>query len=427
VHFGGPSPRPDAPPAHGCGALRHLLTDNHEARPAQRRHIRRAISIYRSLVAADVVERLDEPDDRGRRVRVKIDLQSDFALNHPLSPFVLEAIPRLDEEAETHALDVLSIVEATLDDPGTILKAQLDRVKTELLAALKREGMEYEQRMEELAKCEHPKPLRDFTYDLFDAYRTRHPWVGDHNIRPKSVARDMFERGMGFADYVADYKVSRSEGLLLRYLGDAYKGLVQNVPEDAKTDEVLDLTEWLGELVRQVDSSLLDEWGALHDASAEPGEAAAEKAAEVIDHTHHHLVDRPPPVTANRRAFTVMVRNEAFRRVELLARRDWATLAELDAEAAGEAAGPNVGAWTADAWRAAAEPYFAEHATIGIGPEARAASRFVIETGADAWRVRQVLEDPDGNDEWGLELTVDLTASDEQGRPVVAPAALARL
>ena len=130
------------------------------------------------------------------------------------------------DEADTYALDVLSIVEATLDDPGPILNAQLDRVKTELLAELKRQGMEYEQRMEELAKCEHPKPLREFTYDLFDAYRLRHPWVGDHNIRPKSIAREMYERALGFADYIADYKVTRSEGLLLRYLGDAYKGLV---------------------------------------------------------------------------------------------------------------------------------------------------------------------------------------------------------
>jgi hypothetical protein len=366
-----------------------------------------------------VVERLDEPDDRGRTVRVKIDLQSDFALNHPLSPFVLEAIPLLDAGAETYALDVLSIVEATLDDPGPILNAQLDRVKGELIAELKRQGMEYEQRMEELAKCEHPKPLREFTYDLFDAYRTRHPWVGDHNIRPKAVARDLYERGMGFAGYIAEFKTTRSEGLLLRYLGDAYKGLVQNVPEDAKTDEVLDLTEWLGELVRQVDSSLLDEWGALHDASAKPGQVASEKAAEVIDHTHHHLVDRPPPVTANRRAFTVMVRNEAFRRVELIARRHWAELAELDTEVDG--------GWTAEGWRTAAEPYFAEHATIGIGPESRSAARFLLETGEGSYRVRQVLEDPDGHDEWGLELTVDLAASDEQGRAVVAPVAISRL
>jgi superfamily II RNA helicase len=406
---------PDGTVIDGCGALRRLLTDNHEPRPAQRRHIRRAISIYRSLVAADVVERLAEPDADGRQVRVKVDLQFDFALNQPLSPFVLEAIPHLDADSETYALDVLSIVEATLDDPAPVLKAQLDRVKTELLAELKRRGVEYEERMEELAKCEHPKPLREFTYELFDAYRTRHPWVGDHNIRPKSVARDLYERGLGFAEYVADYKVTRSEGLLLRYLGDAYKGLVQTVPEDAKTDEVLDLTEWLGELVRQVDSSLLDEWEALVSA-VEPDEAV-----EAIDHTRHRLDDRPPPVTANRRAFTVMVRNEAFRRVELLARRDWAGLAALDGS---DDATP----WTAERWASEAAPLFDEHDSIGIGATARAADRFVFEpSGPGPWPVRQVLEDPTGDDEWGLELLVDPVASDAEGRAVVTVTGLVRL
>jgi superfamily II RNA helicase len=401
----------------GCGALRRLLTDNHEARPAQRRHIRRAISIYRSLSAADIVERLDEPDDLGRLVRVKFDLQDDFALNHPLSPFVLEAIPRLDVESDTYALDVLSIIEATLDDPFPILAAQLDRVKSELVARLKRDGVEYEQRMEELSKCEHPKPLREFTYDLFDQYRLRHPWVGDHNIRPKSVARDLYEKALGFAEYIAEYKTTRSEGLLLRYLGDAYKGLVQNVPEDAKTDELLDVTEWLGELVRQVDSSLLDEWDALHD-----GTDSAAEAAEVIDHTRHRLDERPPPVTGNERAFTVMVRNEAFRRVELAARRDWGALEEADGE--------HAGAWTAAQWAEAFAPYFAEHATIGIGPEARNRARFQVDTAGAAsgtWTVRQILEDPDGHDEWGLELAVDLAASDEEGRAVLVPTAVRRL
>ena len=309
---------------------------------------------------------------------------------------MLEAIPRLDRDAETYALDVLSIIEATLDDPGPILEAQLDRVKTELLAELKAEGVEYEQRMEELAKLEHPKPLREFTYDLFDAYRLRHPWVGDHNIRPKSVARDLFERAMGFADYVADYKVTRSEGLLLRYLGDAYKGLVQNVPEDAKTDErarpdrVAGRARAPGRLVACSTSGRRLHAGA--DAAA---------AAEVDrPHPPPHLDERPPPVTANRRAFAVMVRNEAFRRVELLARRDCGALAELDADVA--TAGPT------SAGRRRPRPTSPSTTSIGIGPDARAGARFVLDTPAGGpWRVRQVIEDPAGHDEWGLELTVD--------------------
>ncbi|MDQ2729730.1 MAG: DUF3516 domain-containing protein, partial [Actinomycetota bacterium] len=316
-------------PGDGCRALRRLLVDNDEARPAQRRHIRAAIGIYRSLLGAGALERLPEGevDDKGRRIRVTRDLQADFALNSPLSPWALDALPRLeaDKESSTWVLDVISVIEATLDDPRQILGAQLNKLKTETLTALKAEGMEYDQRMEVLDRLEYPKPLRDWTYDLFDAYRVQHPWAADFNIRPKSVARDLYERAMTFGEYVAHYGLARSEGLVLRYLSDTYKGLVRTVPEDDKTDELVDVTEWLGELVRQVDSSLIDEWQALAAAAraAEEGTADLDRAVAAARPT---LVGGPapppPPVTANTRAFRVMVRNAAFRRVELAARAD---------------------------------------------------------------------------------------------------------
>jgi superfamily II RNA helicase len=392
-------------PGDGCGALRKLLTDNDEDRPAQRRHIRRAVAIYRSLAAAGVVERLDRPDADGRTVRVTVDLQADFALNQPLSPFVLEALPRLDSASATHPLDVLSVVEATLDNPGPVLAAQLNRLRTETLAQLKADGVEYEARLEVLDKLEHPKPLREFTYQLFDDYRLVHPWVGDHNIEPKSVARDMFERAMGFGDYVAHYGVTRSEGLLLRYLTDAYKGLVQSVPEDAKTDELTDLTEWLGELVRQVDSSLLDEWERLRH----PDQLlAVAEAVTPID-------AGPPPVTANTRAFAVMVRNECFRRVELAAHRHWVALAEAD------------GTWNAGKWEAAMAAFFAEHSSVGIGAEARSASLFQVDHQPGRWLVRQVLDDPDALHEWAMIAEVDLAASDAAGTAVVRTLGVERL
>ena len=393
----------------GCAALRHLLVENDEPRPAQRRLIRRAISMYRSLAAAGALERLTEPDERGRLVRVTIDLQADFALNQPLSPFVLEAIPRLDPDELTHPLDVLSLIEATLDDPGTILNAQLHHLKGERVAELKAQGMEYDERMAELDKLEYPKPLRDFTYDLFDAYRLHHPWVADHNIRPKSVARDLYERAMGFNDYIAYYGIARSEGLLLRYLSDAYKGLMQSVPEDDKRDDLLDLTEWLGELVRQVDSSLLDEWERLQSPDAVAALTPI-PARQVLD-------DRTPPITANRRAFRVMVRNACFRRVELAAVHNWTTLGELDAEAG----------WDYLTWRDAMEPYFTEHGRVGTDASARAEALFQVEEQSDRWRVRQVLDDPEQFHEWAILLEVDLAASDEQGTAVVTPLRVDRL
>lgn len=386
-------------PGDGCADLRRLLVDNHEPRASQRRHIRSAISMYRSLDRAGVVERLDEPDEEGRRIRVTVDLQEDFALNQPLSPFVLDALQALDPESDTYALDVLSLVESVLEHPRVVLAAQLDKLRGELIARLKEQGVEYEQRMAELEQLEHPKPLADLIYGRFDAYRTQHPWVADHNIRPKSVARDLYERAMTFHDYVRHYGLARSEGLVLRYLADAYKALVQTVPEDAKTDELLDLTAWLGETVRQVDSSLIDEWEALvhpdeHDVAA----------PEVAAGAHGHHGDPATTVTANERAFRVMVRNELFRWVELLARRDHDELAE------------RAGDWTAEELAAAMAPYWAEHDAIGIGPEARGGSLFRPGPGD---RVRQVLDDPAGHHDWALVGRVDREASDEEGRAVV--------
>jgi superfamily II RNA helicase len=394
-------------PGDGCGALKDLLTDNDEPRRAQRTHIRRAISIYRALTAAGIVERLARPDADGRMVRVTVDLQADFALNQPLSPFVLEALPRLDVSAPTHSLDVLSMVEATLDNPGPVLAAQLDKVKAEAMATMKAAGVEYEERIAVLEKLEYPKPLREFTYDLFDAYRLVHPWVGDHNIAPKSVARDLYERAMGFGDYVAHYGVTRSEGLLLRYLTDAYKGLVQSVPEDAKTEDLLDLTAWLGELVRQVDSSLLDEWERLRNPE------------DLLEGAPAPIEKPPPPLTANTRAFRVMVRNEAFRRVELAAVRDWSGLGAADAEAG----------WDAARWESAMLAYFAEHDQLGTGPDARGSALFQVsaDDGARVWRVRQVLDDAEGFREWAIVASVDLDASDETGTAVLVPLAVERL
>jgi superfamily II RNA helicase len=394
-------------PGDGCAALRRLLVDNHEPRPAQRGHVRRAIAIYRSLVSAGVVERLARPDPDGRTVRVTVDLQADFALNQPLSPFALHALGHLDPASPAYALDVLTMVEATLESPGVVLAAQLDKRRGEVVAELKAQGMEYEERMEVLDRLEHPKPLGDEIYGLFNAYRVHHPWVADHDVKPKSVARDLYERAMTFAEYVDHYGLARSEGLLLRYLTDAWKGLVQNVPEEAKTDEVYDLTEWLLAMVRQVDSSLVDEWERLRH----PEEAVAGMAA---DPTEARLPEEPPRLTENARAFRVMVRNDAFRRVELLARRRVEEVAALDAG----------GGLPAEAVAAAMAPYWEAHATIGTGADARGPALFQVEEGADRWRVRQVLADPDGDHDWALHLSVDLAASDDAGHPVVALVAI---
>ncbi len=381
-------------PGDAFAAMRKLLTDNHEERPAQRRHIRKAIAIYRGLLAAGIVSKLDEPDEQGRTIALAEDFQVDIALNQPLSPFALAAIELLDRESPSYALDAVSVVESILDDPRQVLGAQQHKARGEAVAAMKAEGMDYDERMALLDEVTYPKPLAELLGAAFETYRRGHPWVGDHRLSPKSVVRDMYERAMTFSELVSFYGLARSEGLVLRYLADAYKALRQTVPDEAKSDELLDLIEWLGELVRQVDSSLLDEW---------------EKLTNPDDETAVAVDEAPPAVTTNPRAFRVLVRNALFHRVQLAARRDWHALGELDGHTG----------WDAEAWADALEPDFEVHAQIGTGPDARGPQLLVLEQGEDLWRARQIFDDPNGDRDWGFTADVDLRASDETGTAVL--------
>jgi superfamily II RNA helicase len=383
-------------PGNAYEAMKHLLRDNHEDRAKQRKHIHRAIEIYRALLAGGVVERLEEPDEKGRYVRLTVDLQYDFALNQPLSPFALAAIELLDRESETYALDVLSVIESTLDDPRQILSAQQFRARGEAVAAMKSEGIEYEERMELLDSVTWPKPLEDVLEAGYDIYRRGHPWVGDYHVSPKTVVRDMYERAMTFGEYVQFYSLSRSEGIVLRYLADAYKALRQTVPDEAKSEELTDLIEWLGELIRQVDSSLIDEWEKLSHPDDLDSESIPVRA-------------EPKGVTRNARAFKILVRNALFRRVTLAALRRYGDLADLDGR----------DGWNAAAWAEALDGYFELYDELGTGPDARGPAMLLIEEGKTAWTVRQIFDDPDGDHDWGISATVDLAASDEEGAAVI--------
>ncbi|NJQ05383.1 DEAD/DEAH box helicase [Streptomyces lonarensis] len=396
-----------ARPGNAFDAMRRLLEDNHEPRRQQLRHIRRAIAIYRSLLDGGIVERLPEPDAQGRIVRLTVDLQADFALNQPLSTFALAAFELLEPESASYALDMVSVVEAILDDPRQILAAQQNKARGEAVGQMKADGIEYEERMERLMDITHPKPLEEQLFHAYHVYRHSHPWVGDHPLSPKSVVRDMYERAMTFSEFVSHYELARTEGIVLRYLAGAYKALEHTVPEDLKSEDLQDITAWLGELVRQVDSSLLDEWEQLANPAEEDAEEARERA------------DQVKPVTANARAFRVLVRNALFRRVELAALDRADELGSLDAESG----------WDADAWGEALDAYWDEYDALGTGPDARGPKLLQIEeVPQDAlWRVRQTFHDPAGDHDWGISAEVDLTASDTEGRAVLRVTSVGRM
>jgi hypothetical protein len=296
--------------------------------------------------------------------------------------------------------------------------AQAHKARGEAVAEMKAQGIEYDERMELLEEVSYPKPLGEGLLDALQVYRETHPWVRDSDLSAKSIVRDMYEGGRTFTEFVSFYGLARSEGLVLRYLSSAYRALRHTVPEDVKTDELDELIDWLGETVRQTDSSLLDEWEALTDPESGARVAAAMAAGEASP--------PPRPITANTRAFNVMVRNAMFQKVQLASRDDAAGLAQLEAAAAALSDPPGRVAMGADAWEDALGAYWEEYDSIGTGPDARSPELLMIDRSAAegarsarVWTVRQIVEDPEANRDFAIVATVDLGASDAAGEPVI--------
>ncbi len=326
--------------------------------------------------------------------QVGLDLHDGFALNQPLSAFALAALELLDPAAPGYALDVVTVIEATLDDPRPVLMAQRYEARGEAVGAMKADGMDYEDRMEALDDVSWPRPLAEELEGALRVYRQNHPWVDPRGLSPKSVVREMYERAMTFGEYTAHHKLARAEGVVLRYLTDAYRALRSTVPTSARTEELDDLVEWLGEVVRHTDSSLLDEWESLANPTDLP-------ASDVRPSSEGRAL------SANPRALRVMVRQSMFRRIELVSLRRWSALAALD------------GGLTAEEWEDAASTYLTEYGDLGTGPEARGPALFRVTEEEGYWLVEQILEDPDGDHDWRISAELDLAATDEAGEVVL--------
>ncbi|MDP9851225.1 DEAD/DEAH box helicase [Corynebacterium lowii] len=373
----------------------HLLRGNHDPRAKQNKDILTAVELGRGLLRAEIVEK------HGKGYRLTREMQRDFALNQPLSPFALAALSLLDPESETYTLDAISTFEAILDDPRPILIAQQKAARGERIAELKAEGVDYTERMTIVEEVTWPMPLAEELDDAFETFAEGAPWAREFRLSPKSVLRDMIEHAMTFSDLVATYSLARSEGVVLRYLTDAWRTLQHSVPAEYRTEELEDILVWLGELIRQVDSSLVDEWAQMADPDAPVSQ-------ELVDQELAFGVEDPTALTANRRAFTIMVRNAMFRLVELFAWEKEERLEELTDYLD-----------NAPDFPAAMDEYFDQYSELDTGPSARGPEYFRLDTGTDAkarqWKVRQIFKDPVDDHSFAYEAVVDLDASDEAG------------
>jgi superfamily II RNA helicase len=404
-------------PTDGCRAMQGLIARCHEMPKAKKALTRRGWQLFRALVERGIIEFIPQTAE-GAKVRVNVALQDDFSMNQTLSLYVHDTLPLMDPEAPDYALVVLTLVESILEDPDLILRKQLDKVKGQAIAEMKMQGLDYNQRMEELEKLEYPKPNRDFIYSTFNAFAARHPWVGEENIRPKSIAREMFEEFRSFADYIKIYELQRAEGVLLRYLSNVYKALAQTVPDAAKNDTIREMEIYLATTLRQIDSSLLEEWEKMRDPNYRPrGETAevrppgAEEAARDI--------------TRDAKAFTAAIRTHIFTFLRALIGGDFDTaLATLSATPSAEGE-----PWTADRLRQALEAFHVEHERIRLDPTARNVQHTYVTPSEDKrhWRVQQMLVDPAEANDWVAEFEVDLAESRATGAPVLQLRRLASL
>ena len=390
----------------GCAAMHKLIRDCHETPKARKAHTQRAWQLFRSLLDRKIVEFIPKTED-GVYLRVNVDLQDDFSMDQALSLYLLETIPLMDPHAPDYALVLLTLVESILEDPDIILRKQLDKVKDQKMAEMKMEGIEYDQRIEELEKLEHPKPNREFVYSTFNAFAARHPWVGEENIHLKSIVREMFEEFRSFADYIKLYELQRAEGVLLRHLNSVFKVLAQTVPDTAKNDQVREMELYLGTMIRQVDSSLLDEWEKMRDPNYRPGETkevrppGAEEAAADI--------------TRDPKAFTAAIRNRIFTFLRGLVIGDYdQAIANLNSpqDAEGQP-------WSAARLQQALDAYHTDHDRICLEPNARNARHTYVLPADDkkTWRVQQMLVDPEDHNDWVAEFEVDLSESRKPGEP----------
>jgi superfamily II RNA helicase len=394
--------------ADGCAAMRDLIARCHEPPKAKKAHTKRAWQLFRALVDRKIIEFIPQTED-GAYLRVNVELQEDFSMDQTLSLYLHDTIPFLDPEAPDYALDLLTLVESILEDPDIILRKQLDRVKDQKMAEMKMEGVEYQDRMDELEKLEYPKPKREFIYSTFNAFADRHPWVGQENIRPKAIVREMFEQFRSFADYIKDYELHRAEGVLLRHLNSVYKVLAQTVPDAAKNDAVREMELYLTTMIRQIDSSLLDEWEKMRDLNYQRAESkevrppGAEEAAADI--------------TRDVKAFTAAIRNRIFTFLRGLVNGDFdQALTQLASPH-----DPDGQPWTVERLRQAFDAYHADHRYLCLDPNARNVRHTYVVPSEDkkTWRVQQMLVDPDEHNDWVAEFAVDLAESRTAGEPVL--------
>ncbi|MCR5377629.1 MAG: DUF3516 domain-containing protein [Fibrobacter sp.] len=409
----------------GCRAMRNLIKDCHESAASKKQLNHRAFQLFRSLVEKKIVEFVPAVAPGYSHLRVNMDLQDDFAMNQPLSLYLLDTLPKLDKDSPEYALDVITLCESIVENPDAILRIQLSKARDARMNELKAQGMEYNQRLEELDKVEYPKPLRDFIYDTYNAFAEVHPWV-DVNVEPKSIVREMFENFSTFSGYVKQYNLQRMEAILLRHLNYVYKVLSQTVPDGYKNEELLEMQDYLGDMILRVDSSLLEEWEKMahpEDYQKRLDEGATEDEAEKAFGADKAAAD----ITYDKKRFLSMVRQRIFQIMGSLQKQDYADVLDslaadlLEGELLADAEGTP---WTEKRLLETMAAYTADHHKFRLDVEGRALAHTIVTYDGDTMHVQQMLQDEEEFNDWSIDFDISLAESREAGIPLLKMARL---
>lgn len=404
----------------GCKAMRNLIKDCHESAASKKQLQHRSFQLFRSLVEKKIVEFVKPVAEGYSHLRVNLDLQDDFAMNQPLSLYLVDTLPKLDRESPEYALDVITLCESIVENPDAILRIQQNMARNARLDELKAQGMEFNQRMEEIEKVEYPKPLRDFIYDTYNAFAEVHPWV-DVNVEPKSIVREMFESFSTFSGYVKQYGLQRMEAILLRHLNYVYKVLSQTVPDGYKNDELREMEDYLGNMIRRTDSSLLEEWEKMahpEDYQKRLEEGAAEDETEKAFGADKAAAD----ITYDKKRFLGMVRQRIFQIMGNLAKQDFAAVLDSladDLEEGQMLVNGEGKPWTENTLTEIMAAYTAEHHKFRLDVEGRALAHTIVTYEGDVMHIQQMLQDEEEFNDWSIDFEINLAESREAGVPLL--------
>ena len=391
---------------NGCDSLKKLLLECHESESAKKKLRGQARAMFISLVRGKVLSIIPLKDraDSPAKVQLNVELQEDFTMNQALGLYLLDTIPQLDQSSHEYSLQVLSLIEAILEDPGAIIKAQVNKAKSELVAELKEEGISYEDRMDRLEEVEHPKPGKDFIYTTYNAFRELHPWIRSEGVKPKSIAREMFEDYMDFEDYIKQYKLERSEAVLLRHLSEVFKVLSQSVPPHLKDENLLEAEVYLKNHVTSVDSSLIDEWELLQNPNYLVEKEAQQKEIAQV------------PLSKRKKKLQQLIKEASLQALKLLAYDDIDSFLKLFEPLDSEGQ-----AWNITRIDPLIDIYFDSHHKIRLDPDARNQKHSILKQdyAPNLWHMTQIICDTEDKNDWIFSFTIDLKKSDAQQVPVL--------